>query len=179
MDNETFLKYRIERSITGNGYIVRIYNTNRKSWRAMMSEVAYRFSTTEKREEFIKEWKAGKLKWEEAKAQRKLENKPIAPSEDLVGKVFWTSFGYDMTINEYIKVIAVGNKSVTCVEVERRVEDDYGRGAGKSWPTDEVKGEPFKCLVKKGFRDGEARLVGKGESWSEHDGKANYFNTWD
>ncbi len=107
-------------------------------------------------------------------------------SENMIGKMFHTSWGYDMTINEYAKVIKQTNKSVLLQECYANVKDDYGRGAGKAMAGDvKPNGDTFRLIKKERENyqgDKFAYWAGgqhSSQSWSEWDGQESYHNTWD
>lgn len=120
-------------------------------------------------------------------------NSTFAPIEkDMVGTIFHTSFGYDMTINEYVKVISQTEKSLVVKECYAVVKDDYGRGNGKAIAGGyKPDGKEFRIFRKvKKYTDrynGQEHvweswvgtLHGSADSWSIWDGKENYHNTWD
>lgn len=100
------------------------------------------------------------------------------------GKIFHTSFGYDMTINRYAMVVKQNAKSVLVRECGAIVKDDNGCGAGNATCGEpDMSSKPF--LIFKKMRDyGNGRppsesYVGDGTWWTEWDGKKNYHNTWD
>lgn len=111
----------------------------------------------------------------------KRTRKPAVITEDMIGKIFHTSWGYDMTINQYAKVIKQSPKSILLQECLADVKDDCGRGAGTATTQGSLRlnGEQFR-LYKKTTPWGTS-WAGGGECryWSEWDGKASYHNTWD
>lgn len=111
----------------------------------------------------------------------KQTRKPAAIKENLLGKIFHTSWGYDMTINEYAKVIKQSPKSILLQECYAAVSDDNGLGGGRATTDGTLKpgGDQFR-LYKKTTSCGET-WAGGGECryWSEWDGRESYHNTWD
>jgi len=107
--------------------------------------------------------------------------KPAGIKEDMVGKIFHTSWGYDMTINEYAKVIKQSPKSILLQECYRGIKNDNGMGNGKATTDGTLKpeGEQFRLFLKT-TNYGE-RWAGGGRCryWSEWDGRESYHNTWD
>lgn len=115
----------------------------------------------------------------------------VEVKEDMLGKIFHSSFGYNMTINEYAKVIKQSPKSILLQMCVVNVENDYGRGDGKASTDGHLKkdGRQFRLYKKvKEFTDyktGEKKSYtywagGRDcDSWSEWDGQENYHNTWD
>lgn len=105
------------------------------------------------------------------------------------GDILMTSWGYNMTINDYCKVLENTGKTLKCVMVSSRVENDNGLGEGRSSPLPELEiSEPFRIKISK--RGIYVSLVGsypyvmgrnnkrKGY-WHTWDGKPNYYNTRD
>lgn len=109
--------------------------------------------------------------------------------------ILHTSWGYDMTINNYCKVLENTGKTLKCVMIGADVKDDNGMGGGRSTP-DILReyGEPFRIRISK-YGDDSFSLVGsypfcadcgthnndskrKGY-WGLWDGKADYYNTFD
>jgi len=109
-----------------------------------------------------------------------------------VGDIFYTSYGYDMTINHYVKIVSVSptKKTVMARMLKVEIKDDNGQGSGTSNPTNEEIGEAFRLSVR--VWNDAVHLVGKYPfcaesgnftkirgSFSKWDGKPNYYNTWD
>lgn len=103
------------------------------------------------------------------------------------GDILMTSWGYNMTINDYCKVVENTGKTLKCVRVSCRIENDNGLGNGRSMPVPELEiSEPFRIKISK--HESYTSLVGtypfaKGGKrkgyWHSWDGKPNYYNTWD
>lgn len=85
----------------------------------------------------------------EKKKTRKTK-KPIQKHE-WVGKKLHTSFGYDMTINDFAQIIEVSpsGKTVKCRMVSKNTNGlEYGPGGGKASAGDEVYGPVFRLHVR-------------------------------
>ena len=109
--------------------------------------------------------------------------------------IYETSWGYDMTINEYCKVLENTGKTLKCVMVKKKVENDDGLGNGRSTPDQEICSKPFRlkavCEKWSGINDtGRYHLSIRGSYpyCNEHkqfgyfhiwEGQPNYENTWD
>jgi hypothetical protein len=104
-----------------------------------------------------------------------------------VGDIFKTSWGYNMTHNDYIQVVSTTAKTAMCRMLGRIVKDDCGRGAGTSVATKDqfTSGEFRMCIRDKGDR---VYLVGsypfcngsdskRKDYFHRWDGKPNYYNT--
>lgn len=96
--------------------------------------------------------------------------------------ILQASYGYDMTINHYYKVLKLGDKTIVAQEIGKIVKNDDGFGRGTSIADEsKVIGEPFRAKKKIGY-DGRTYFVsyhfagGDAEEW---DGKEDYYNTWD
>lgn len=107
-------------------------------------------------------------------------------SQNLVGKIFHTSWGYDMTINEYAKVVKQSEKSILLQECYAAVSDDNGMGGGRATTDGTLKpnGDKFRLYKKvRKMHDGRTyeSWAGGGQCryWSEWDGQSSYHNTWD
>lgn len=107
--------------------------------------------------------------------------------ETLKGKILHTSWGYDMTLNDYCVVVEETPKSVVCKMLAMKVEDDYGRGEGKATPILKVLEEkPFRLFIReskwgKYFKGSYpycngSKKMGHFNIW---DGQPKYHNTWD
>lgn len=109
----------------------------------------------------------------------------IEPPKEALGRILHYSWGYDMTFNEYAKIVKLNAKSA--IAVPMKVMTNGGEhshmGTGKARPIHEPNGEPFTVLFKK-FKDGgHISIVGGkttgGRSWSYWNGESNYENHWD
>lgn len=122
--------------------------------------------------------------------QRKSECAPI--DKNMIGTIFHTSFGYDMTINVYVKAIEQSDKSVLVKECCANVSDDYGMGGGHATAGGLKKdGQMFRIFRKiRNYTNPYTKVTNTSEewvgklhssatSWSIWDGKANYHNIWD
>ena len=99
----------------------------------------------------------------------------------MTNKILETSFGYDMTINDYYKVISENAKTALVQPIGRTVANDHGLGNGQSMPdVTKEKGKPFRAF-KRAFMD-RTIYVSKyfgGHSADVWSGTPSYFNTWD
>jgi hypothetical protein len=100
--------------------------------------------------------------------------------------ILQSSYGYDMTINHYYKIVKDGEKTVLLQEIGKTVSNDEGRDSGQS-VADASKeiGKPFRAYKRNyrfDYRQGQAYFVSKyiaGNSANIWDGKPDYYNTWD
>lgn len=176
--DEVIGKFRVVLFTRNNQLYGHKYNLNAKKAHKSLVE-SFRFMSESDRNGWVERTQKRVAELAEWKKERAERNKSLTPSKDLIGKIFYRSYGYDMTINEYVMVKDIKEKSVVAVEVARSVKDDEGRGNGKSYPTGKMVGEPKKFLVKKSYRDNELMLAGCGDTWWEYQGGGNYYNTWD
>jgi len=107
------------------------------------------------------------------------------------GDILLNSWGYDMTINDYCKVIENTGKTLKCVMIKNEVSNDDGMGNGRSIPLpDQEFGKPFRIRISISKYDGNVWLVGsypRDEEdgyksrgcWFIWDGQPDYYNTWD
>jgi hypothetical protein len=107
-----------------------------------------------------------------------------------MNNIYVTSWGYDMTINDYIKVLENNGKTAKVVKIGMKVVDDNGRGNGRSYPDEtRIVGEPFRLRVKK-YGEGDIVLRGsypftdgstskRSGTFYKYSGKGDYYNTWD
>lgn len=99
-----------------------------------------------------------------------------------VGDHFKYTFGYDMTIVQFYRVMRRTDKTVWLQEVPREVRDDYGFGNGRAWPAEDAEpkeGAPvFQARLKEWGGEPMLNVARKGymRLW---DGKPCYYNTWD
>jgi len=88
-----------------------------------------------------------------------------------------------MTLVDYCKIIGETEKSVRCVMLKARIENDNIMGEGRSYPIiDEVISEPFLLRKKDGYYKGTYPFSGESKKMGyfyEYEGKGNYYNTWD
>ncbi len=101
-------------------------------------------------------------------------------------QIFYYSYGYDMTINKYCKVVEETPKTAKAVMIGATVRDDNGLGGGNSTPNPAVVlSAPFR-LRKSEFQreltlrgsDPDFRFSGS-QTWWLWKGTPNYYNTWD
>lgn len=65
------------------------------------------------------------------------------------GDILYCSWGYDMTINDYCKIIGKTPKCLRCIRISREVKDDNGLGGGNSRAVPEVElGKPFLLRIR-------------------------------
>lgn len=109
----------------------------------------------------------------------------VEPPKEALGKILHYSWGYDMTFNEYAKIIKLNARSAVAVplSVSTNGKEHGYKGEGKARPIHEPKGESFLVMFKK-FKDGEyVSIVGGkttgGRSWSYWNGESNYENHCD
>ena len=118
------------------------------------------------------------------------------------GDILNTSWGYDMTINDYCKVMDNTGKTIKCQMIGKKVTSQDQGTIERAIPDDSKKFcKPFRikiAKVKKSITNpqgNEAYLVGSypfatgGESsdcdnkrqgsWRKHDGTPDYENTYD
>lgn len=102
-------------------------------------------------------------------------------SENMVGKIFHRSFGYDMTINVFAKCIKQSAKSLICQECYKNCTGEPwgpgGTGKASAGDVDESK-KPFNMYFKKSIH-GFSYWVGAGETWGVWDGQPHYENHCD
>lgn len=108
---------------------------------------------------------------------------------DLVGKILHTSWGYDMTINNFAKVVGMTPKGVKCVMIGARVVDDYGKGDGKAFADPSIVTSPVFVLKVSKDTMGNPMIKGsypfcdnskrKGYFTITDSAKGHYHNTWD
>lgn len=106
----------------------------------------------------------------------------IQVPKEYLGKILHRSFGYDMTINVYAKIIKINAKSATAVELKTMVVagDPWGPGStGKARPCHEPVGKPFIVYLKKSKNYDYQGWSGNGSHWSIWNGESNYENHWD
>lgn len=100
-------------------------------------------------------------------------------------KILHTSWGYDMTSNDYCKILEENGKTAKCQMIGGKYLNGGGYN-GEEVP-DETKtfGEPFRVRVKgNGYYKGSYPFCVSGNSkrmgfWSEWKGTPNYYNTMD
>jgi len=109
---------------------------------------------------------------------KRVQTAPI--TEDMTGIVFHRSFGYDMTINVFAKVIRHTPKGLLCQECNANtngLEHGYtgeGRATAGGLKTD---AKPF-VMLKKATAWGEY-WAGQGEHWSPAGNRSYYENRCD
>lgn len=186
---EVFDKYmfKTEKFNTGR-YAVKVLNLNAKKEYNKTIKY-YGFKNLESAQAYITKFKIDAQKRIDYMNERKAQRQAVTASPELVGKLFYDSWGYDMTFNDYIKIIGVKNKTVEAVRIARKVTNDEGRGAGRSIPCpDKVISEPFRLAVRGGY-DGGVSLVGQYPYCNDSKRKgyfseckpteSHYYNTWD
>ena len=121
------------------------------------------------------------------KVAKKVKKAP-KPKHPLVGKLLHTSWGYDMTINDFCKIIEVSptGKTVKCMMVRRSVTGDpwYPGGNGKAKAGTETYGPVFRLKLGEGWNGGVnchgsyPYCVQEGEekNWKAYMGRKGYFS---
>lgn len=114
------------------------------------------------------------------------ETSVLVPDDDLTGKVFHRSFGYDMTINVYARPIKKTAKGLWCQEVKANIDQGaWSPGGGKSsaGTTFDDNHKPF--LMQKKSRPGMSGnpfiyWTGDGHDWWVSDETTTHYeNHWD
>ena len=106
----------------------------------------------------------------------------------LVGKLLHTSWGYDMTINDFCKILEVSptGKTVKCMMVTRKVDGDpwHPCGNGKAKAGSTTYGPVFRLKVGEGW-NGNPSFHGsypycvrddEVEKWKAYMGRKGYFS---
>lgn len=99
-------------------------------------------------------------------------------------KIISTSFGYNMTLNVFAKVLSETPKSMLVQEIGMKSENDNGGGSGRAYPNRAVaKGNPFRVFKReyngKRFYKGKLPGYSSVDYWTDYEGGGNYHNTWD
>lgn len=120
-------KYRIE-SIDQNGrFFAKVFNMNaKKPWNAQLHY--YSFRTSERRDEWIKEFTLDAKAREDYKAEQKAKRLNFEnPAK--VGDILYSSWGYDQTNIDFYQVVAVNGKQITIREIaQERKETEWLQG---------------------------------------------------
>jgi len=108
------------------------------------------------------------------------KSEPVPIAENYLGQIFYTSWGYDMTLHDYAKVIKQDGAVLTLQECFMHSENDNGFGAGRSWPGEiNPAGKVFRIRQVK-TKNGYVHFTkANGHFWYLWNGKKNYYNTWD
>ena len=111
-----------------------------------------RFKSTERRDEYIKEYEETKLKFIKDKADWKAEQKVRADKDFAgvkVGDIFHSSWGWEQTNNDFVQLIELKGKTGTFRALGSETVETLG------WASENVKvvpnifyGEPFKKRLK-------------------------------
>lgn len=110
-------------------------------------------------------------------------NRPVTvtPTEDLTGKVFHYSFGYNMTINVFAKVIKKTAKGYICQELKGLcVKGSYDSGSVRASNEFSEDSKPFLMTKKRNDKYNYEYWTGKNHHWTlvEQD-QTFYENHWD
>lgn len=107
----------------------------------------------------------------------------VAIPSDMLGKILHTSYGYDMTINKYLKIVKIGPKSAVGMPLYPIVSDDDGMGRGRAVPGGVIKDAKPVTILRKvrdtGYGKPYDYYTADRDTWSTWDGRPNYHNTWD
>lgn len=101
------------------------------------------------------------------------------------GKILHTSWGYDMTHNDYAVVISETDKTVLCQMIKGKNVSENMYGTGTSTPTSEYTGhKPFRLRIKGDYFKGSYPFCSSDNNkrigyFSVWEGKPNYWNTND
>ena len=138
---------------------------------------------------FISEYAQWKLVGDMQDYLREMKQKSVVISnESTIGKVFYMTWGYGMSLVEFVRVVDETPKTVTVVKLKTNVIGDTDPSGGKIMPINKFDGQPFK-LSKSLNNRGEIELRGSDKSdgyndresrtWYLWDGQPKYYNTWD
>lgn len=134
----------------------------------------------------------GKKKPADVKDERDEEVSDIKP-----GTILYSSWGYDMTINDYCIVLENTGKTLLCRMLDREVTGDSDPSGGSSKPIMTQIGEPFRLKIesrdypgvnatgRKSIHIRGSYPYSKGDKvkrfgyFSVWKGDPNYYNTWD
>lgn len=94
-----------------------------------------------------------------------------------VGNIFYVSFGYNMTLVEFYKVVSVKGCTVELIKVCSDTVERNGGGNGKCVPSDRLNGESFKIRIR--FSDGKWGGKAEGHYLYAYTGNPVYFNDMD
>ena len=98
-----------------------------------------------------------------------------------VGQIFYSSYGYDMTIIDFYEVERFTKASVWLRPIGRIVKNDDGKGNGTAEPDTSLRG-PDESVFRKAIRrtdSGNIYLPDNFRAYGVYDGQPLYFNTWD
>ena len=108
------------------------------------------------------------------------KSESVALTENYLGKIFSCSWGYDMTINDYAKVIKQNGACLTLQICAAHVENDNGMGGGKSWAGEVDPNGKIFIIRQVRTKSGHTHFTkAQGQYWSLWDGQKDYYNTWD
>jgi len=101
-------------------------------------------------------------------------------TEDMTGKIFTRSFGYDMTFNIFCKVLKHTNKGLLCQECHTNTNgmENGWTSEGRATAGSLKDSKPFIMLSKLSGYGGQY-WSGGGEHWWLWDGKPRYENHCD
>ena len=131
-------------------------------------------------------WAESEISKEEAYPKHDPRPEPVrleADEKTLNSRILRESWGYNMTMNDYALVLEDTGKTVKCVMIGHKIAGDNGMGNGHSVPdVNNVISEPFRLRKTEYGYNGSYEFCPGSKRFgrfSEWDGKADYYNTWD
>lgn len=98
-----------------------------------------------------------------------------------LGQIFYSVFGYDMTLVNYYVVDRFTAKSVWLRPIGRIVKNDNGMGNGTAEPDTSVQApdaEVFRKAIRR-HDSGSIYLPDQFRAYGVWNGRPMYFNSWD
>lgn len=133
---EVFDSHTIRSWEIGQSFYLWIQSVQARTRSARLGGQTYRFSTSEKRDEWLESWKQSRMakmqKREEAKqVKRKAAESFVNPYK--VGDILHSSWGYEQTNVEWFEVVAAGQRSI-CVREIAGTQEETGFMSGYTRP---------------------------------------------
>lgn len=144
----TIITYRIDKNT------LRVYDFNKRFLGDIISMIQHIEESIRNAPDKYKSQVTPKIVW--------FRKSPV-PYNGYTGKIFTTSWGYDQTNNEFVKVVSETNKQVKVVKLKTRKHEN-GFMSGREYPVNEPVSRPF--ILVKDVYDGEIILRGADKSGS-------------
>jgi len=100
------------------------------------------------------------------------------PKRGFKGKIFYNSWGYDMTINDFVKVVSETDKTVMVVKMGKKVVGGEAGYTGLEVPVRLPKSNPFRLKKSINNYDNSSKIELRGSDKSKNSSREESVSWW-